>query len=104
DLITHLPPQSTSSHYTTLFRSRVAGSIRRAPDATTLSVNIQRRVRGPVWPNPHRPSGVREARATGKASLGLGPWYEDDWRGALRSEEHTSELQSREKLVCRLLL
>src|SRR5690606_22928013 len=25
-------------------------------------------------------------------------------RGALRSEEHTSELQSREKLVCRLLL
>src|SRR5690606_8613020 len=27
-----------------------------------------------------------------------------DERGALRSEEHTSELQSREKLVCRLLL
>src|SRR5690606_39605758 len=25
-------------------------------------------------------------------------------RGAIRSEEHTSELQSREKLVCRLLL
>src|SRR5690606_42102108 len=25
-------------------------------------------------------------------------------RGAVRSEEHTSELQSREKLVCRLLL
>src|SRR5690606_41211862 len=26
------------------------------------------------------------------------------WAGALRSEEHTSELQSRENLVCRLLL
>src|SRR5690606_41993735 len=28
----------------------------------------------------------------------------DRWRSALRSEEHTSELQSRENLVCRLLL
>src|SRR5690606_39478304 len=27
-----------------------------------------------------------------------------DWLSAARSEEHTSELQSREKLVCRLLL
>src|SRR5690606_6609011 len=27
-----------------------------------------------------------------------------EWDGALRSEEHTSELQSRENLVCRLLL
>src|SRR5690606_39633695 len=27
-----------------------------------------------------------------------------DWRTATRSEEHTSELQSRENLVCRLLL
>src|SRR5690606_41692233 len=26
------------------------------------------------------------------------------WKGFLRSEEHTSELQSRENLVCRLLL
>src|SRR5690606_41561106 len=26
------------------------------------------------------------------------------WRGVIRSEEHTSELQSRENLVCRLLL
>src|SRR5579883_275692 len=26
------------------------------------------------------------------------------WRGIRRSEEHTSELQSRENLVCRLLL
>src|SRR5215475_14618065 len=28
--------------------------------------------------------------------------YTEEWR--VRSEEHTSELQSREKLVCRLLL
>src|SRR5690606_41927335 len=36
------------------------------------------------------------------------PWstravYVRDEQGELRSEEHTSELQSREKLVCRLL-
>src|SRR5690606_41549910 len=30
--------------------------------------------------------------------------YDDKWRLRLRSEEHTSELQSRENLVCRLLL
>src|SRR5947209_20623266 len=33
-------------------------------------------------------------------------WWQDDRpvRAALRSEEHTSELQSRQYLVCRLLL
>src|SRR5690606_40477665 len=38
--------------------------------------------------------------------LGFGPAYEVrlDLAGAPRSEEHTSELQSRENLVCRLLL
>src|SRR2546421_8666559 len=28
----------------------------------------------------------------------------DGWRGSMRSEEHTSELQSRSDIVCRLLL
>src|SRR5690606_41693697 len=32
------------------------------------------------------------------------PGHECDERRAVRSEEHTSELQSRENLVCRLLL
>src|SRR5207302_6588358 len=37
-------------------------------------------------------------------------WIDTDWNGVvsraqvMRSEEHTSELQSRENLVCRLLL
>src|SRR5690606_40109238 len=31
-------------------------------------------------------------------------WYEMHWGDIPRSEEHTSELQSRENLVCRLLL
>src|SRR5690606_41331637 len=37
----------------------------------------------------------------GDAMIGV---VEDQLHGGLRSEEHTSELQSRENLVCRLLL
>src|SRR3712207_8961277 len=89
------PPRSTLFPYTTLFRSSLA------QDASAAG---QRGV-GPVWsqdvvllraqgePHPDRLShggGLREAR---------GPV--DDLR---RSEEHTSELQSRQYLVCRLLL
>src|SRR3712207_8869128 len=33
-----------------------------------------------------------------------GPQSDDALRGGIRSEEHTSELQSRQKIVCRLLL
>src|SRR3712207_7502096 len=36
--------------------------------------------------------------------LGCKYWGPMRFRGALRSEEHTSELQSRQYLVCRLLL
>src|SRR5690606_40526684 len=39
-----------------------------------------------------------------KAMPGHGPQPLEFGRHHLRSEEHTSELQSREKLVCRLLL
>src|SRR3712207_7235864 len=74
------PPRSTLFPYTTLFRS----SIR-------LSGNRRRR-RGEV---------LRAGAATVAVSLtALVPF------GAVppRSEEHTSELQSRQYLVCRLLL
>src|SRR5690606_42041527 len=45
-------------------------------------------------PEPHQPSGERRA---------VGPGQQRP-AADLRSEEHTSELQSRENLVCRLLL
>src|SRR2546422_4872450 len=74
------PPRSTLFPYTTLFRSVLRS--RRRPDAHGL-----RRVVGRAGDRaPHRP----------RHSL-AGP------RGN-RSEEHTSELQSRLHLVCRLLL
>src|SRR3712207_7616999 len=73
------PPRSTLFPYTTLFRSStcLAGGDRR------------RRGRGR---RPRRRGGGGDARGARP-----GP------RGA-RSEEHTSELQSRQYLVCRLLL
>src|SRR3712207_6943116 len=75
------PPRSTLFPYTTLFRSDVAARDRRA-----------------------RPLQARQewdAIAASMARLIETPADEAD---ATRSEEHTSELQSRQYLVCRLLL
>src|SRR5690606_41996141 len=49
---------------------------------------------------------VAIARVDGdlRALAGLAHGAADDDRAVVRSEEHTSELQSRENLVCRLLL
>src|SRR2546422_5912496 len=85
------PPRSTLFPYTTLFRSRgghrgarragVERLVRRADGASARQVEIVVRVE-PV-----------EHGAGGRAR-----------RDDVRSEEHTSELQSRLHLVCRLLL
>src|SRR5690606_41637631 len=78
------PPRSTLFPYTTLFRSdQVRGDDERQPQG--------------VEPLGHlgADAGLGEDPAEGAARAG----DEDD-----RSEEHTSELQSRENLVCRLLL
>src|SRR3712207_8078276 len=72
------PPRSTLFPYTTLFRSS-------APSA---------RRTGRVCPRRRPPTGHRETAGGSMA-----------WRAeGTRSEEHTSELQSRQYLVCRLLL
>src|SRR3712207_8338951 len=72
------PPRSTLFPYTTLFRSGRRGEDLFRPDGGG---------------DQHRRRGA--ARAGGCAVV---------LPGALRSEEHTSELQSRQYLVCRLLL
>src|SRR2546428_1137006 len=70
------PPRSTLFPYTTLFRSRSGAT----------------------------PSGAEaiapESLAAGNYVFGLDVFR----RSSTRSEEHTSELQSRSDLVCRLLL
>src|SRR5436309_9090706 len=56
---------------------------------------------------PSRSCSPNCGRAIRKPRPSLSRWCITSctgWRGITRSEEHTSELQSRENLVCRLLL
>src|SRR2546429_3362871 len=70
------PPRSTLFPYTTLFRSKVR--------------------EGGRVPTPQRVVRIGVHAAGNRPLCALG--------GGARSEEHTSELQSRLHLVCRLLL
>src|SRR3712207_8034206 len=83
------PPRSTLFPYTTLFRSLSAPSVSAAGRSDQLQVRWLRREAC------HRDRRLPERGET-RRSPGYFP------RG--RSEEHTSELQSRQYLVCRLLL
>src|SRR2546422_6394537 len=79
------PPRSTLFPYTTLFRS--------------LTKTLQQ----------HQAAEVRQARVLeGKGQCSQAFWHgqrkQNATFGVPRSEEHTSELQSRLHLVCRLLL
>src|SRR3712207_7230050 len=88
------PPRSTLFPYTTLFRSPLDG---RRPGTGGGGPAAALRARGgAVGPCPA--VGARPAHPPG----GDPPRRRD--RAAARSEEHTSELQSRQYLVCRLLL
>src|SRR3712207_6997116 len=85
------PPRSTLFPYTTLFRS---------PDLAhaVLPARPPRPARRPVVPAGR---AVAHEPGPGAAERDRRRPLEDD---RLRSEEHTSELQSRQYLVCRLLL
>src|SRR2546430_12732729 len=76
------PPRSTLFPYTTLFRSSVLGTMIVIQGAAALEVALLEGV------HPFAPALLKPLAA---AAL-------------LRSEEHTSELQSQSNLVCRLLL
>src|SRR2546427_7538311 len=80
------PPRSTLFPYTTLFRSLHG----RDPGGREGGERVHR---GPP-PALLLPAG--NGRSAGRPRAGGG--------AALRSEEHTSELQSQSNLVCRLLL
>src|SRR3712207_7334583 len=86
------PPRSTLFPYTTLFRSlpghveALLGAVRNETVTHVLVTHTHR---------DHSPAAAAIKAATGAVIVGCGPH---------RSEEHTSELQSRQYLVCRLLL
>src|SRR3712207_8091937 len=93
------PPRSTLFPYTTLFRSQGANGY--------LSAFSR-------YASYHSPSNVIAADVNGDGRKdvvvphanwnALGVYTQRDTGGLTRSEEHTSELQSRQYLVCRLLL
>src|SRR3712207_7665795 len=82
-LMIRRPPRSTLFPYTTLCRSGLAkGARTRTRSSLTL---------------PTR----KALKSSGQLS---GANHSHSHQGVMRSEEHTSELQSRQYLVCRLLL
>src|SRR5204863_9207032 len=81
-LMIRRPPRSTLFPYTTLFRSQQTAVFR--------VVRLH--------------AAARAAVAAGEADDDLSLYIKRCCRDRERSEEHTSELQSRRDLVCRLLL
>src|SRR3712207_7837398 len=96
------PPRSTLFPYTTLFRSRLVPLAHLDASRQQVPLDLGREghrlhppgpldelqlvLAGPQHVTEHVPDGVEGGKVLG------------------RSEEHTSELQSRQYLVCRLLL
>src|SRR3712207_8731887 len=86
------PPRSTLFPYTTLFRSNSGNRAVAWVRSSTTSAF------GPPTALPSKTSGCG---ASGAVAYAVMP---DLVTSGTRSEEHTSELQSRQYLVCRLLL
>src|SRR3712207_8972487 len=83
------PPRSTLFPYTTLFRS--------------LLLRLDQREQGPAHDLQPAHVALGDHGAVGLLAQHLRQQHEV-FRARRRSEEHTSELQSRQYLVCRLLL
>src|SRR3712207_8215224 len=86
------PPRSTLFPYTTLFRSPVQHRARPVSDVRRLRPRAVARRLPCSYSSGPRPTGHETVPDSKERA------------GGRRSEEHTSELQSRQYLVCRLLL
>src|SRR3712207_7702692 len=98
-----LPPRSTLFPYTTLFRSADFlirwGAERRWRFLRSAWFDLALIVLTPPFAVPEPMQGARSVRV-----LRLLRLLRAGAMAGIRSEEHTSELQSRQYLVCRLLL
>src|SRR5690606_39311842 len=97
------PGRATRFPYTTLFRSQTRDGVQLFVDASCLRGPLGGSCLGgldtPDATDGH--GGVVQVPLPDGVAV---PAQGFDRVGDLRSEEHTSELQSRENLVCRLLL
>src|SRR3712207_8863140 len=95
------PPRSTLFPYTTLFRSRLGVDARlRREQQVLVALEGVRLLRVRVDEDAPVEDGARAAVEDSLVVL-VAPAARHE---VVRSEEHTSELQSRQYLVCRLLL
>src|SRR2546422_7797623 len=90
-LMIRRPPRSTLFPYTTLFRSLDTETVLRGEGVLEILPEGYGFLRSPDWNYLYGPDDIYVSPSQIK-------------RFDLRSEEHTSELQSRLHLVCRLLL
>src|SRR3712207_7177726 len=94
------PPRSTLFPYTTLFRSVVT--------LTLIALNVAMFVVTAVSAFAVGNSPADNQRSPVFVDLAQWPagvhYLDEWWRVLTRSEEHTSELHSRQYIVCRLLL
>src|SRR2546430_10486216 len=93
------PPRSTLFPYTTLFRSLCRNPNGINPGSTVADgayrVGLEQKIK------INSTTGLPKLTTN---EFGIVDVVRDSTRGAPRSEEHTSELQSQSNLVCRLLL
>src|SRR2546430_7586601 len=93
------PPRSTLFPYTTLFRSARRNEISRAAQ-DEFAVRSHQRAAAAIAAGRFAHEVVPVSVPGGNGPSGAQTVHAD----TLRSEEHTSELQSQSNLVCRLLL
>src|SRR5690606_41651943 len=97
--IVRLPPTTTLFPYTTLFRSKNVEKYKRENQISDVGMEAQ------AYMQQSAQYGQQLADIENRISVVSSMQdYMNSSDNGLRSEEHTSELQSRENLVCRLLL
>src|SRR5690606_41202274 len=99
-LLIRRPPSSTLFPYTTLFRSNSTGGF----DPAVVDFHLKSGTSMIFMPTAHAANHIRSNHRGGKLKSNVQLRRPKPLTVLERSEEHTSELQSRENLVCRLLL
>src|SRR5207302_4657176 len=98
------PPRSTLFPYTTLFRSLIRmNEIKTEVDKNNVEIASSSEQLGKLRKSLKGLSAEDQKTIDQKTKYDNEEAIIEDLKNQLRSEEHTSELQSRENLVCRLL-